>query len=392
MTKTLFILFLLLGSNLLFSQNGDCDCLDELQETSQIIKNAKSYKTQIKKKNKVKAFNQWEEKIQEEIINDSLSDFFCVGYLQKYISFIDDRHNQIYFIPNNISENVPTYSNPIDSNYVGKDSISGIYYAGNEKILLKKESDHIWFGIMLASGSPNWPKGKIRLRINKMENGDLELFEYFQNGLLLYQKNIEISNGRIHGTFWNKANKYNFNRNYEDNFIYKSINPSFCYIGISTFKRTKKLMQEGADFYDNNLDKLTKKNLIIDLRNNGGGSLNQAKPLLKSIKRNKSIQKIYVLINFKTGSTAELTALKLKEDKRTLIVGENSKGMLQYGYGNRAFSTKTNCSEFNVVLTTKQMNRKFSKFEYIGIAPDIQLNNQSAWTDQIINLNTLSVE
>ncbi|MDN6280632.1 MAG: hypothetical protein L0J49_04195 [Lactococcus lactis] len=40
--------------------------------------------------------------------------------------------------------------------------------------------------------------------------------------------------------------------------------------------------------------------------------MKQAKPLLKSLKRNKAIQHIYVLINFKTASASELMALKLK--------------------------------------------------------------------------------
>ena len=50
------------------------------------------------------------------------------------------------------------------------------------------------------------------------------------------------------------------------------------------------------------LQKLEKENLIIDLRNNGGGSLKQAKPLIKYVKRNSSLKTIYVVINFKTSS------------------------------------------------------------------------------------------
>lgn len=387
MNKIYLTLLLLLGANFLFSQEN-CNCPDELNNASELIKNSKSYEIQIKRADKEAALKKWKEKIKQEIANDSLRNFFCTGYLQKYFSYINDRHNEIYFVPDRISSNVPTYSKPIDTTQEINDKIAGIYYAGSDKILVKKENDSVWYGITLESDSNEWTKGKIRLRINKTSNGKFELFEYYKNGLLFYQKNIKITDGRIHSTFWNKENKYFFNKNQNKNFTFKSINPSFNYIGIKTLKRTNKLIKEANDFYDNNLEKLTKNNIIIDLRNNGGGSIKQAKPLIKFLKRNDAITKIYVIINFKTASSAELTALKLKEDKRTIVVGENSRGMIEYGYGNHAFSTKTNCSGSKVILSTKHTNNKLSKYEYVGIEPDYNLNNKSDWIDQVISLET----
>lgn len=386
MKKNLAFLFLLTVS-LIYSQEKDCDCINELDNMSKLIENAKSYKIQIKNTDKESDFKEWKDQIKREIGNDSLSNFFCVGYLQKYISFIEDRHNKVYIVPDKISSDVPSYSKAIDTTLKSTDKVSGIYYAGSDKILLQKENDTIWYGITLNSASQEWTKGKIRLRIKKTDNKNFEIFEYYQNGSLFYQKDIEISNGRINSTFWNKENKYFFNKNHKGNFTYKSINPSYDYIGIKTLKRTNKLIKEADDFYENILSKLTKENLIIDLRNNGGGSINQAKPLIKLLKRNKTIQRIYVLINFKTASSAELSALALKEDKRTVLVGENTRGMLEYGYGNRSFSTKTNCLEFKVVLSTKRSKRKYSKYEYVGIEPDFKLDNKSDWIEQIIKIN-----
>ncbi|SFU45123.1 Peptidase family S41 [Pustulibacterium marinum] len=388
MIKKYLTLLLIFGVNSLFSQEKKCNCLNELDNTSKLIENAKSYKVQIKKGGREIAFKKWKEEIKQEIVNDSLSNYFCTGYLQKYISFIKDRHNEVYSIPNNISENVPNYTKKIDTTLNITDKISGIYYAGSDEILVKKENDSIWYGITLKSNSDEWTKGKIRLRINKTKNDKFELFEFYKNGLLYYQKNIKIANGRINSTFWNKQNNYYFNKNFEENFTFKSLNPSFNYIGIKTLSRTNRLMKEADIFYENHLDKLNKENLIIDLRNNGGGSINQAKLLLKALRKNDEIDQIYVLINFKTASAAELTTLKLKEDKRTIIVGENSRGMLEYGYGNNSFSTKTECSEFKVVLSTKHTSKRLGKYEYIGITPDLLLNNNSDWIDQIINGNS----
>lgn len=384
MIKINLTFLVLLTVNLIFSQEKNCNCTNELDNISKLIENAKSFQIQIKKTDKESDFKKWKEEIKRKIINDSLSNFFCVGYLQKYISFINDRHNEVYFVPDKIAENVPTYSKAIDTTLKIKDEISGIYYAGSDKILVQKENDTVWFGITLKSDSEEWPKGKIRLRIEKTTNENFEIFEYYKNGLLFYQKNIKISDGRIHSTFWNKENKYFFNQNHSDNFTFQSINPSFDYIGIKTLKRTNSLIKEADEFYKNTLHKLTKENLIIDLRNNGGGSINQAKALLKFLKRDEALQNIYVLINFKTASAAELTALALKEDKRTILLGENSRGILEFGYGNRSFSTKTKCSDFKVVLSTKHNNSNYSKYEYVGIEPDYKLTNQLDWIEQII--------
>lgn len=386
MNKTLSIIFLLFALNFTYSQEKECNCINELENIATLIKNAKSYSQQIKKDQETTELKSWQEKIRQEIVNDSLSNYFCSGYLQKYISFIKDKHNQVYTIPDNISLNVPDYPKAIDTTLKGTDKISGIYHAGSDEIVLQNENDSIWFGVTLKSNSDAWTKGKIRLRLHKTKDGKFELFEFYSNGILFYQNNVKIENGRIYSTFWNKQNDYYFNKNFEDNFTFKSLNPSFNYIGIKTLSRTKDLIKEANTFYEDHLELLNKENLIIDLRNNGGGSTNQAKPLLKALKKNEQIKHIYVLINFKTASAAELVTLKLKEDKRTKILGENSRGMLEYGYGNRSFSAKTKCAEFNVVLSTKHTNKKLGKYESIGISPDIELNTKADWVEQIIEM------
>lgn len=384
MVRILLTLILTFTVTLAFTQRENCNCLVELEHTAGLIKNAKSYRYEVVKKHRTEEFSRWKDKIKSEIIADSLREYFCVGYLQKYISFFDDKHNQIYLIPGDISVAVPTYCDALDTSFVRDDRVSGIYYGGSESIIVKKVSDSAWYGIMLTSDEKAWPKGKIRLRINKTASGGFEIFEFFNNGLLFYQNNIAITGGRIHSTFWNKQNHYYFNKNHTANFTFQSVDSSFDYIGIKTLVRNTSLMKEADRFYNRYLDKLTKDNVIVDLRNNGGGSIKQAKPLLKALKRNKSIQRIYVLMNFKTASAAELTALALKKDRRTILAGEPSNGMLTYGYGNHSFSAKTVCSNFQVSLSTKRENRRYAKYEGSGITPDMDLDNGSDWIDQIL--------
>lgn len=386
MTKIQLTLLSLFYFTFTIGQVNDCNCINELNDISEKIKNAKSYKVQIKG-DKIIEFEKWKTEIETEIKKDSLIDFFCVGYLQKYISFINDLHNQVYATQKNEFIQAPNYTKSIDTTQIQNDSVSGIYYAGNNKILIKKENNNTWLGITLESNSSKWEKGKIRLVIKKTKYNIFEIFEYLQNGILIYQKDVKIENGRIHSTFWNKQNKLFFNQNHLENFTYKTINSSFDYIGIKTLKRTKILMEEADKFIEQNLRNITKPNLIIDLRNNGGGSTKQAEKLLESLKNNENIEHIYIIINFKTASAAELITLKLKEDKRTIIVGENSKGMIEYGHGNKSYSSTSNCSAFKIDLSTEQTDKNLSIYECIGIKPNYSLNNASDWIEQIININ-----
>ena len=89
MPRNYLTLLLLFGAHIIFGQDRDCDCIAELNNVSALIKNAKSYRYEIKKKDRIAAFNKWQDEIEQEIEADSLSRYFCVGYLQKYISFID---------------------------------------------------------------------------------------------------------------------------------------------------------------------------------------------------------------------------------------------------------------------------------------------------------------
>ena len=134
------------------------------------------------------------------------------------------------------------------------DEISGIYNMGSDTILLKQENDSIWNEIMLSFETEEWSKGKIRLRLNLSCDNKFEIFKFYLNGMLFYQYEIKISDGRIDNTFWNKANKCYLNKNQDHNFFYDSQNQSFDYIAIKTLKRTNALTKGAKEFYAKKLE------------------------------------------------------------------------------------------------------------------------------------------
>lgn len=375
------------GIYISFSQEKTCNCITDLNQVAQEIKEAKSYEIQLKKRRHKKEFEAWKEVVKQEILNDSLSSFFCAGYLQKYIGFIKDKHNFIYTIPDDLSAAIPNYTQVIDTTHIKSDGVSGIYYAGTDKILLTEVSPNIWYGVTLASQSKQWTQGKIRLRLQKLPSGTFELFEFYQNGMLYYQTDITPTNGRISGTFWNKQNRYYFNLNHENNFTYKPLNDTFDYIAIKSFNRDSSLLKEANIFYANIIPKLHKENLIIDLRNNAYGYMRSAQPLYKHLSKTKNLPKIYVLVNFQTAEGAENIALFAKRVGNAVIAGENSRGMFNYHYYPEAYSNETKCNGYLIKLSNSGSDIFYHEYESIGITPDIKLDNNSDWIEQIINLD-----
>ena len=128
-----------------------------------------------------------------------------------------------------------------------------------------------------------------------------------------------------------------------------SLEPGYAYVRLSQFSgSTTKELEAALDKLESNKDSL--KGMILDLRNNGGGLLNQAIKVsdlfldegkILSIKgRNKKNTKVYmatpdsasrgypivVLINGGSASASEIVAGALQDQKRALILGTTSFG------------------------------------------------------------------
>ena len=135
------------------------------------------------------------------------------------------------------------------------------------------------------------------------------------------------------------------------------------------------------------------KTLIIDVRDNGGGLINQGVLIANELLKQKDIafQKtrgivqriaradntainipIVILVNRNSASTAELLAASLKENNRVIVVGETTFGK---GVGQTVLPL-TNGGQITQVsfewLTPKQQN-----IQSIGVAPDIFIQDSN---------------
>ena len=153
------------------------------------------------------------------------------------------------------------------------------------------------------------------------------------------------------------------------------------YVWMNSFSRNGNADNRDA-LVDQINQQLTAPNLIVDLRNNGGGASKISLPIVKAIK--KSGVKVYVLTNFASGSNAEQTTVRLKNIKATIHLGQTTYGAIAYGhnYGN---TFKSPSGLFYIAPTDMRFNH-FLKYEESGVVPDVELSPESDWIEQTIKI------
>ena len=93
-----------------------------------------------------------------------------------------------------------------------------------------------------------------------------------------------------------------------------------------------------------------------------------------------------MIINFKTASATELTALKIKKTDVLFWLEKTLPACLNTVMEIKDFTTYTDCSKFKVLLSTEQTDKKLEKYDIVGLNPDCFLNNKSDWIEQTLNI------
>jgi len=136
---------------------------------------------------------------------------------------------------------------------------------------------------------------------------------------------------------------------------FKTINEDTQYLYFKTFGNSKK--KALVEFYNNTKDKITAKNVIVDLRSNSGGNKKFSDPFLKLLKD----KNVYVITNCFAGSNGEQFTLKLLKNKNAKHLGQTTRGIIAYGM-NYGYKYKTPSGYFN--LTPTDMNfHKYIAYE-----------------------------
>lgn len=265
--------------------------------------------------------------------------------------------------------------------------VEGVYSIGS---LLKvgvyriAESDSL-VGVMLESNLGIWEPGQIYLYMKATDQPnryDITAYGQVHKNLVFYKSHlveygILMSNVVKEGV----TNYVAVNIEEEDTYKLKTIADNVQYVWISSFSRIGNNDNRDA-LVAQIQNELTADNLIVDLRNNGGGASKISLPIVRAIK--KSGAKVYVLTNYGSGSNAEQTTIRLKNIKNTVHLGQTTYGAVAYGH-NYGTTYESPSGLFYIAPTDMKFNH-YLKYEEVGVSPDIKLNPDSDWVDQTMKI------
>ena len=157
----------------------------------------------------------------------------------------------------------------------------------------------------------------------------------------------------------------------ESNFEFKKLTDEVDYLRLSNFSTKNNNMAASELFFNDVKDSITAPNLIVDIRNNGGGAFKTSQRYIKFIK--KFSGKVFILQNVKTASNAEKFLIRLNTVKHVTTLGETTIGTLAYGSNYGKTLTLPN-SKIQFYPTDMKAAQQDLAYESIGVAPMIVLD------------------
>ncbi|RZL15340.1 MAG: hypothetical protein EOO89_13495, partial [Pedobacter sp.] len=162
----------------------------------------------------------------------------------------------------------------------------------------------------------------------------------------------------------------------------KWLDTNIQYLKLTNFNASDENKVISKQFYNSIKDSLTASNLIVDLRNNGGGYYSISSQFLNLLRRYADPGKIYALLNYKTVSNAEQFSIKLKDIGNVTLLGEQTMGRIAYGHN---YGTKFTLPSKKFMITPTDLGGepKDVVYEAVGIPVNIILDQSKDWIEQV---------
>ena len=229
----------------------------------------------------------------------------CFKLLTYYVEFFKDNHSGINMRFDNVNEdddealskflNSEIYTNretyeltKSDLQQYPTNDLRGIYRISSGSytiaIIPSKTPFRDYIGVIIESTSKLWKKGDIKMELKHNQTGLLEAMVYLRNHSIRHYPKFTFENGILGDNWIKTSNENNTNHaiNNSRSLQFEQINDSTTYLRIPTFSGGQSAR---IDSLYKAVDEIIRANpyLIIDVRNNGGGSDRNATHLLNYI-------------------------------------------------------------------------------------------------------------
>ncbi len=296
--KKIIFLVLILNLSPAFSQT-ECNCRMALDNV--IAKIESEYPGFDEKSKDTLLYNN----LKTQLLSDATQkdDSQCLDVLKKYTTFFKDRHIWILRNEQEKPTNPETINKPkkLEINIAdfkkrikkSKDKLEGIWKDETYTVGISKTGEEQYTGFIIETKNPNWKPKEIKFQLDGNENITYYLSDHssFKDTFTLYDDYLLYVNNLKYS-----FTKQNLNRDLDsvemknkidelDGFYFKKLTSKSSLIRISSFnypyvERIKKLITDNKIAIENS------ENLIIDIRNNGGGTDNAYTALLPIVSTN----------------------------------------------------------------------------------------------------------
>lgn len=386
------------------AQPVTCDCEADLIFLDSKIRKTTSYK---------RSFKTYDSTFLEVSPKAKLatSIYECFVLLNTLTLSINDNHSRVYGLDKGAVEDVrkdslkflefkkshlynayPKLNIDLDSLkkvlvVIDPSEIEGIYKKEGYMTIgvFKLTNEDIYQAIVIDSEKDVWSKGEVVYTLVPFGNN------YLLNvGGNLSTKRLITYTERIENGFFLKMDfkkdltktNYAIELPSAETHFRDEITSDITYIRIGSFSGFNPTLSQAEAFYKTLEGSLTKRNLILDLRNNGGGGPRNSDLLFKILKKYLKNNSIHVITNHNTASNAEQFTYKLSQFKNCQVFGQRTNGTLTYELEGHNFELPS--GNFTIALTSKT-HLDYVHLESIGIKPQVQFNLESDWINQMVN-------
>jgi hypothetical protein len=284
-TKILLSIISLISFNLI---GQECDCLKNIELLQQKIElNQASYQHQVIEQKRLSEYLPFKTEINNKA-KKIISKKDCIALVSLYLSFFRDEHSFVSYI----KDYTPKSNAVIKSNR--KNEIRSVPFEGiwhfqdgsfSINIFPAKTTFGEYIAVINDDKSKLWKKGQLKIEFFKTSDGTFNCIYWRQNliprsfSVTYTDSTLQIGRNLI---FHRQKQHWYKHSNTSNNLQFESLSDETNYIRIPSFDLSFKNKIDSL-IAVNKITITTKKKLIIDVRDNGGGGFDAFKSILPFI-------------------------------------------------------------------------------------------------------------